>query len=348
MKGIRRDRLLRTVRFEETDILPYSIGIKPSLKRRLAKYYGGTDFEQRIDNHDFCSITPEWVREKLGEGRHISYHGSLMQVPYDPETGEEDWDAETGVLRVIGPALPEPTLRGFSFPDPQSVELTPYPEKDGLIMLTFLGCMETASCMRGFARTWMDFVEHPVFLGELMDAITDFHIGLIDRARGWDVDTIMYADDWGSQKGLLISPDQWRLFIKPRMNRVVRKAREQNWLVALHSDGDISEVIPDLVDMGVNILHPVQADCMDVCQIKRVYGANLCLHGGLSNQRTIPFGTPDDIRREVYAAVEQLGKGGGYILSTGKEMRSETPVENAVALIEAVLEATNRSSKRGA
>lgn len=323
--GVIRERMLRAVHMQETDIIPYAISWKPEVDAKLAAYYGDPDFAQRVHNHRLLSIGPNFIRQELDEYRFINYCGSVMQKPQDPRGA---------TFRVVEPALPEPTLRGFSFPDPAAVELAPYPEEDGLVALSMWGFLETTSYMRGFARSWLDFAEYPGFLAELFDAIADFCLGLMERCRATPIDFFHLTDDWGSQKGLLISPRQWRELIKPRVARVAAAAQEHGWLVSLHSDGNISQVLDDLVDMGVTMVNPVQPDCMDVYAIKRRYGKNLCIYGGVSNQWTIPFGTPVEIRQEITTCFRELGKGGGYILSTGKEMRAETPVENAVAVIE--------------
>ncbi len=98
----------------------------------------------------------------------------------------------------------------------------------------------------------------------------------------------------------------------------------------IHSDGDVTELIPDLIEMGVQILNPVQPEVMDIVDIKRRYGRDLCLNGGVSNQLTLPRGTVEQVRREVDACINLLGKGGGYILSPAKSIMSDVPLENAV------------------
>lgn len=324
--GVKRERMLRALHMQEADIVPYAISWKPQVHEKLIAYYGDDSFMQRVQNHHLASISPPFIRQELDEFRFVNFCGSVMQKPQDPRGA---------TFQVVEPALPQPSLRGFAFPDPATVELTPYPQDDCLVAVSMWGFLETTSYMRGFMQSWLDFAENPVFLGDLFDAIADFCIGLMARCRDQKIDFFHLTDDWGSQKGLLVSPRQWRELIKPRLARVMRRAREHGWLLSLHSDGNISEVLDDLVDMGLNMLNPVQPDCMDVVAIKRRYGKDLCLYGGVSNQRVLPFGTPQEIGEHIATCLRELGKDGGYILSTGKEMRAETPVENAVAVIEA-------------
>ena len=213
----RRERMLRAIRFEETDIVPYNIQMKPEIRQQLVEYFGQTDLEQWMGNHSIYLIGPEWIQKDLGENRIVIYCGSVIQDPDNPSIG---------ILRVVEPALPHPTLRGFQFPDPGKVKLESYSAgQDGLLMGLSIGCMEVASYMRGFARAWMDFVEYPAFLHELMDGITEFVMGMMDRVSSYELDGFHIGDDWGSQRGLLISPRHWRAFIKPRMAKLVQHAK---------------------------------------------------------------------------------------------------------------------------
>ena len=215
--SIRRERMLRAIRFEETDIVPYNIQMKPEIRQQLVDHFGQVDLEGWMGNHSRYLFGPDWIQKDLGANRIVPWFGSVLKEPDDPSIG---------ISRVVEPALPQPTLRGFQLPDPDQVKLYPYPVgQDGLLMGYCLGCMEVASYMRGFARAWMDFVEYPAFLHELMDGITEFVMGMMDRVSSYELDGFHIGDDWGSQRGLLISPRHWRAFIKPRMAKLVQHAK---------------------------------------------------------------------------------------------------------------------------
>ena len=115
------------------------------------------------------------------------------------------------------------------------------------------------------------------------------------------------------------------------------KANRQGLVVMVHSDGDIMEIIPDLIEIGVQILNPIQPEAMNIYQIKQLFGSVLCLNGGVSSQYTLPFGTPADVRREVSACLRYLGHKGGYVIGPAKSILPDTPFENVIALFDTIL-----------
>jgi uroporphyrinogen decarboxylase len=140
----------------------------------------------------------------------------------------------------------------------------------------------------------------------------------------------------GSQQNLLFSPKSIREFFIPGMRRMIELTHQAGAYVFTHSDGSIRKIIPDLIDIGVDTLNPIQWRCkgMERDGLKRDFGAALIFHGGMDNQQTLPFGTVADVRREVIENIEILGKGGGYILAPCHNIQSISPAENIVALYE--------------
>ena len=149
--------------------------------------------------------------------------------------------------------------------------------------------------------------------------------------------TITYiAEDLGSQENLLFSPQLIRDFFFPGMRRMIELAHEAGVYVFTHSDGAIRKIIPELIEMGVDILNPIQWRCkgMEREGLKRDFGDALIFHGGMDNQQTLPFGTVANVRQEVIDNIEILGKGGGYILAPCHNIQSVSPAENIVTLYE--------------
>jgi uroporphyrinogen decarboxylase len=151
------------------------------------------------------------------------------------------------------------------------------------------------------------------------------------------VDIIITGDDIAGQHGLLLSLETWRTFLKPRLAATVQavKAANPDSFVFYHSDGNVEPAIPELIEAGIDILNPVQPECMDPAAIKHLYGDRLSFWGTVSVQRTMPFGTPDDVRAEVRARIRDVGRGGGLILAPAHVLGPETPWENVVAFFEA-------------
>ena len=143
------------------------------------------------------------------------------------------------------------------------------------------------------------------------------------------------GDDVGAQNTMLISPQLWRKFLKPRYARLARFVKRGGAKFFFHSDGWIEPIIPDLVEIGVDILNPVQPESMDPARLKKAYGDALCFEGTISIQRTLPFGTPEEVVREVKERIETLGPT-GLILGPTHAIQPDTPIENILALYKAV------------
>ena len=154
--------------------------------------------------------------------------------------------------------------------------------------------------------------------------------------RPWPL--IWTGDDIGSQKGMLFHPDTWRRFFKPRMAELVRRVKAINpeLKVAYHTDGDVREVIPELIEIGIDVLNPVQPACMDPAELKRDHGDHLLFWGAIDEQHTLPFGSPDDVRREIELRLRTIGAGGGLILGPTHHVQLDRPLENSWAMIETI------------
>ncbi len=193
------------------------------------------------------------------------------------------------------------------------------------------------SRMRGVERAMEDLAESPAFVEAALARIFDIHYALIERTlvagRG-GVDFVYVAEDLGTQESLLFSPATFRAFLKPRMKRMIDLVHRHGALAFHHDDGAIFTIIPDLLDAGIDVLNPVQWRCagMDRGNLKRAFGSRVAFHGAMDNQRTLPFGTPEDVRAEVRDNARILGTGGGYILAPCHNLQSITPVENVLAM----------------
>jgi hypothetical protein len=160
-----------------------------------------------------------------------------------------------------------------------------------------------------------------------------FH-GLVE-----EVEPGYWRDGWGTQNmGLLMGPKHWRRFFKPRLARMFSRVREAGKLVYLHSDGAISEIFPDLIEIGLDIYNPLQPEIIDIYSIKKEFGERLSFHGGIGVQKLLPYETPVEISKTVEETKKRLGEGGGYLLSQAHPdgILGDTPTENVVALLESL------------
>jgi uroporphyrinogen-III decarboxylase len=151
---------------------------------------------------------------------------------------------------------------------------------------------------------------------------------------------IWIGDDVGMQTGMLISPKVWRRFFKPKMAHFIAALKEINprVKVAYHSDGNISSIIPDLVEINLDVLNPIQPACMDPARLKQEYGDKLCFWGSIDEQHTLPFGAPGDVSSEVLTRMKTLGKKGGLILGPTHHVQLDTPMENFWAMVNTIVQ----------
>ena len=150
----------------------------------------------------------------------------------------------------------------------------------------------------------------------------------------------MFGDDWGDQRGVILGPDRWRRFIKPRWRQIYDAVHAQGKVVISHCCGSVADIMPDIVEMKLDVLESVQPEAagMNPYELKGRWGRDITFYGGLGSQSTVPFGSPEEIREEVGRLCRKMGRGGGYILHPAKAMQPETPTENAAAVFEAFVE----------
>ena len=197
---------------------------------------------------------------------------------------------------------------------------------------------ETSWYMRSMEQLFLDFSVNRPFAERLLEEVTMRQLHKAVQFAKAGVDAIHTGDDIGTQRGMMMSPKTWRTWFKPRWARVMAAAKAVNpdLLIIYHSDGDMSAVIPELSEIGIDVLNPVQPECLDVAEVKRLYGDRLAFFGGMGIQTTMPFGTAQEVRDETRRLIEILGDGGGYLIAPTHTLEPEVPWENIVAFFEAV------------
>ncbi len=346
----RRERVQKAISHQEPDRVPWSIGVTDHALAALAERLG----EPRLADPAFFA---EWAGEHLGavvpESRG-QFHGLEEQV--SPGLWRDGWgivwdtrgmygEGEWG--RPVNCVLPEPSLAGFRFPDPPGPEAyAHYPQaiaaqvrQDRFVVGHEGHLFEVAWALRGMEDFFADMVAHPEFVDELLAGITEYFLAIIDHSLQYPIDAFTFGEDWGSQnKGLMMGPRLWRRFLKPHLARMFARVKAAGRFVHIHSDGDVSAIFEDLIEIGLDVYNPFQPEIMDIYEMKRRYGDRLCFHGGVGIQTLLPFGTPQQVRAEVRRLIREVGAGGGFILSPSHAVLSDTPVENLIALIAAVQE----------
>ncbi len=344
-----RERALTSLRGGQPDRVPKSIGFTPGALRTFHRNTGGQSpaefFELEVRG---VGLAPTRLQTDFSK-----YHQTL------PESASID---EWGIARVPGSSHHFVRLE-FPMEDFTSVEqVDAYPFPDLLEDYRYSEMSESARKIRnnGFASSatiashnyvaaWqlrgleqflVDMKSHPALAEAIIDRTTELSCHMAASFAEAGIDVIVYGEDIATQRGLVMSPEMWRQWLKPRLKRVISAAHQArpDVLFMYHSDGDVTEVISELIEIGIDILNPLQPECMDVARIKEEYGSEIALWGGLSVQQTFPFGTPGDVRREVEQRMETLGRNGGYLIGPSHTIEPEVPFENVQAFKDALEE----------
>jgi uroporphyrinogen-III decarboxylase len=197
---------------------------------------------------------------------------------------------------------------------------------------------ETAWALRGYERMLVDFALNPEIAEQILEIPYRYHLSVAKRLTQMGVEMIWVGDDVGGQDRMLISPAHWRRFLKPRLANMISEIKNINphMKVAYHSDGNIYPIIPELIEIGLDVLNPVQPASMDVEQLKREFGRQLCFWGSIDEQHTLPFGSAQEVSSEVLHRLRTLGAGGGLIIGPTHHVQLDTPLENFWAMVDTI------------
>jgi uroporphyrinogen decarboxylase len=205
----------------------------------------------------------------------------------------------------------------------------------------YLTLFETAWLLRGMENLLTDFYHNEDIAHALCEKLTEIRVRQAVKYAGIGVDVLRLGDDVATQKGPMMSLEIYRKFLKERTRRIIAAAKEvkPDLLVFMHSDGAVAKFIPEYLDIGVDILNPVQPECNDLSEIGRQYGNRISFWGGIGTQTTMPYGTPEEIRAKVREVKSQLGSRGGLLLAPSHILEPDVPWDNVVAFVDAAREA---------
>lgn len=192
------------------------------------------------------------------------------------------------------------------------------------------GCAWT---LRGMNTLMMDFILNPDFVHKLLTEIVDYNIAHVQKATEYDLDAVYFGDDWGTQNGLQMGPDIWYEFIYPQLRRIYKVVKDAGLYVMIHSCGKVDALFDALVGIGLDCFNPFQPEVMDTLLIIEKFHDRLAFHGGLSTQKTLPYGLIDDVKRETELLLD-TGKNGGLVFAPGHAVEVDVSLENMLSFIE--------------
>ena len=330
----KKERMRRALRREPVDHLPFQTNFTGAMGRRLAEHFGisETQLQERLGNH--------LLRLDIAHDRQKNADGS---IEYD--WWGAGWDTRTeGYWHAFAPLADSLGLDSYTWPDPDAKYLLRNAHEaisaqgtEFFVVPNFGMCLfERAWSLRGFDALLMDLAERPEWVEQLFDRIADIQVRLAQRFIAAGVDGGYFGDDYGAQRSMLFSPTAWRRLVKPRLARMFSPFTGAGLPVILHSDGDIKAILPDLVEIGLTTLNPVQPEVLDHAWLAREYGQKLSFYGGISTQSVMPQDDAELVHKATLDCARVLAPAGtGLVLGPSHRMQSDIPVTNVDAMLDA-------------
>jgi uroporphyrinogen decarboxylase len=330
-------------------LFPY-LGLETGLAGDNASFAKDLDLTARklgIDFRPISSDPPVGFRKK-------AVFNPLFQnawgVQVAPNLLEDEWGIQreltaTGAQsRIIKHPLKGITnLDDYAFPDPQaagrfeSVErrVKTWQEEYAVVARGGGdGFFLQGWYLRGFEDLILDMHSNSRFVDQLFDQLLEFYLSEGKRLAELGADIYVVSDDVAMQTGPIISPGLWRRFVKPRLSNLISALKQTGMYIMYHSDGNLEHLIPDLIEIGIDGLNPIQPECMNPAIIKELYGDRICLSGTISMQETLPFGTIEDVRNEVKKRIATCASGGGFIICPSNRATIDISAEKFMTVYE--------------
>ena len=351
-----RERVQMALNHQAPDRCPLQVSFTPEFAERLRAdlqlkgktlhnpHGGGNTYElERALGEDMLLTSVGWANSYYQDSREyvddwgIQWKSVDYTTPYGPGRYTE----------IAGHPLAEDQAIGqYHGPDPHDPRLyveaeqviREFKDEYWIVGVTVTTIFECAWALRGYEKLLTDFVLKPDLADCILEIPYQFHLTAAKKLVEMGVDMIWIGDDIGAQNTMLISPNHWRKFLKPRVAAFIAELKRINprVKVAYHSDGLIDPIVPELIEIGLDVLNPIQPACMDPMKLKTMYGDRLCFWGSIDEQHTLPFGTPDEVRAEVVQRLRTLGRNGGLILGPTHHVQLDTPMENFWAMIHTI------------
>ena len=347
----RRENFIRALRRDGPQSVPFALVLCPSQLETFRKKTNSDDYQAYFDiPFRYVELEPSAAVRDF-----TPYYKNLPDnaIPLS-------WNPEWGVYSIPGSVAHFEEMQHpmENFETPDEILAYPFPDfnepyrwqgmndkisrlrESDLAAVAFMQMtvFEIAWYLRGMDNFLVDILQNREFAETLLDKITDIRIGMAEKYARHGVDVLMLGDDVSTQINMMMSPDLWREVFKPRLAKVIATAKKENsdTLIFYHGDGNLQTIISDLIEIGVDILNPVQPECMDPILIKKQYGDKLSFWGTVGTQTTLPFGTPFEMEMKVKEMIETVGAGGGLLLAPTHTVEPEVPWENIEAFVGAV------------
>jgi uroporphyrinogen decarboxylase len=363
-----RERIIATLNHELPDRTPTDGWFHHEVQRRLKEHLR-TDSWQEVLHflgiEGWASLSPR-LRFPQFELRATLRPGPLPGRPVvwlDERTYEDEWGVRRRLgeggwyeQRISGPLENAPSLadvEAYPWPSPSQIEEPPeyaarvreLQQEGHFVSAGIPNPYKQAWELRGMHNVLADYLANRDLLEAIYDRLYGIYGEMTKRMAAAGVDMITITGDIAMQDRLMMGPRPWREVDKPRLAKLIEDCRQikPDVFFFIHSDGNVMEIMDDLVEIGFNVINPVQPECMDPVEVKRRWGYRITIHGGVSIQRTLPFGTPEEVRAEVEHLIRHCGYNGGLVVFPSNVIQPDTPIENIIACFHAARDFDLRS-----
>ena len=344
-----KQRVLNAIGHRPADRVGHDLKVVPELEVRLCESLGVSDYEEvqvRL-GLDLRSVGGRFEGPlELGPRRQVFADGTwedVWGVRYRTVPNLAGGFHEEAISHPLAEATTAAQVERYAWPALDDcytfdhIESACNANADYALIGGFAHFYCPGADLRGYEKWLIDLAESSAVAGAMLDRMEAFWLEYTNRlyeSAGGKIDVFFMADDYGMQDRMLMSPAVWRRTFKPILSRFATLAHSRRLPVCIHSCGSIRPIIPDLIDIGIDILDPIQplARDMNPYELKRQYGRDLCFHGGLDSQQLLPQGTVQQVRDEVRRLIDVMGRDGGYILAPSHEVQADVPAENVLAM----------------
>ncbi len=328
-----KTRMLRALRHQTVDRIPTQINYTAEMGQKMAAHFSipAAELPAFLGNH-FLRLDISYP-VRYSEDKRIRY--DWWGVGFDTQ--------EEGYYTAINPLSESKALYSYPWPNPYAENLLDDARTkleqpgDQLFAAPNFGfaLFERAWSLRGLQNFMIDMAIDEGYSEALLDQITDIQLALIHRFLDLDIDGGYFGDDYGAQKGLLFSPKMWRKYIKPRLARLFAPFVERQLPIIMHSDGQIQQILPDLIEIGLTTLNPVQPEVLDHAWLMDRFAGKLSFYGGISTQNLLPHAAPAGVTETIKTCAAALApEGTGLMLAPSHRMMSDIPMDNVEAMID--------------
>lgn len=342
-----RGRVLTAFSHRTPDRVPRMAAFTPAIQRVFEEKTGQKDY-QAYFNIEMRNVGFKPLQKQPDFSRYYpeGYPEGVVFREYGQTRYPAGFHHFTGLLFPMRELTTVEELEEYPWPDVRSPYRYQHIQKtvatlhnQGYFVTGRAGSIfESVWQLTGYEKFFLDIVSRPEFITYTLDRLTEDNAFRSRRLAEADVDMVHLGDDVGMEDRMMMSPEMWRSWLKPCLAKVIQAAKEAkpDVHISYHSDGYIEPIIPDLIEIGIDVLNPVQPECMDPVSLKKRYGDRLSFWGTIGTQTTMPLGTPEEVKETVKHRIKTVGQNGGLMLAPTHVLEPDVPWENIVAFFEAI------------